>query len=84
MTNATTYGAAKARAFYAGFNTDSFSKDGAEQLAQHIREYWQKRGYAADVRVESGWGFMPAMRTGKWFVIRSDMVNGRPRRKLKR
>jgi hypothetical protein len=67
------------------FATDGFTRDGAEKLAQSIRDYWSKRGYAPDVRVEPApEGFLYVMRTGKWFVVRSDMVNGRPLRRAKK
>lgn len=60
---------------------DSFNREGAEQLAARIRAYWQRRGKTVDVRVESNHtGYAPAMRGADWFVVRSDLVNGWPRK----
>jgi hypothetical protein len=49
------------------------SREHSERLAHMIRQYWWKRNYDVDVRVEQG--------PGSW-VVRSDLVNGWPQRKL--
>lgn len=60
---------------------DSFAREGAEELARRIRDYWQRRGRSVEVRVEANRsGFAPAMRATDWYVVRSDMVNGWPRK----
>lgn len=57
---------------------DWCTAEGADRLKKRILEYWQERGYAVDVRLVDA-GFMPAMRSARCDV-RSDMVNGMPRR----
>ncbi len=60
---------------------DSFTQPGAERVAQRIREYWRRRDYVVSVWVEPQ-PFHMAMREAYW-IIRSDLVNGWPRRKAK-
>lgn len=58
---------------------DSCVRPGADKLAATIREYWFKRtGQVVNVELIEA-GFTPAMRSGR-VDIRSDMVNGLPRR----
>ncbi|MEM7766615.1 MAG: hypothetical protein AAF253_03905 [Pseudomonadota bacterium] len=53
--------------------------EGAKRLADKIREYWVERGYEVDLDfVDSG--FVAAMRSARTDV-RSNMVNGMPRRR---
>jgi len=59
---------------------DGFTRTGAKRLAERIRAYWCDRGYDVAVRVEQRKGFSESMRRARWFVVRSDLVNGRPRR----
>ena len=54
--------------------------DGAMRLKDKIREYWEERGYDVDVDLVDA-GFVAAMRSARTDV-RSNMVNGMPRRKL--
>lgn len=57
---------------------DWCSSDGAKRLALKIQAYWQERGYDVDLKLVEA-GFLPAMRSARTDV-RSDMVNGMPRR----
>lgn len=60
---------------------DSFDREGAEALARRICDYWQRRGKTVEVRVEANRsGFAPAMRATEWYVVRSDLLNGWPRK----
>ena len=54
--------------------------DGAMRLKDKLREYWEERGYDVDVDLVDA-GFVAAMRSARTDV-RSNMVNGMPRRKL--
>ena len=57
---------------------DLCDKDGAQRLARKIQDYWRKKGF--DVSVETcEQGFIPTMRSART-DLRSDMVNGMPRR----
>lgn len=58
--------------------SDHCTDDGAARLAAKIQDFWRKRGFdvAVDLRAE---GFVATMRSGRTDV-RSDMVNGMPRR----
>jgi hypothetical protein len=58
--------------------SDWCTAEGADRLKKRILEYWSERGYAVDVKLVDA-GFMPAMRSARCDV-RSDMVNGMPRR----
>jgi len=61
--------------------SDNFTKEGAERLAERIRQFWARRDQAPRVWVE----FEPigqhlAVGTqGGVYVVKSDMVGGRPR-----
>lgn len=59
---------------------DSFTREGADKLARSIRDYWARRGRAVNVWIEPGEAYTNALRTGTWFVVRSDLVDGRPRK----
>jgi hypothetical protein len=52
--------------------------EGADRLKRRIVEYWSERGYNVDIKLVDA-GFMPAMRSARC-DLRSDMVNGMPRR----
>lgn len=59
-------------------DSDFCTTDGARRIKQKIEEYWRDRGYDVVVKLVDA-GFMPAMRSARTDV-RSDMVNGMPRR----
>ena len=59
---------------------DWCNNDGARRLKDKIAEYWSDRGYEVEVDLVDA-GFVPAMRSARTDV-RSNMVNGMPRRKL--
>jgi len=58
--------------------SDLCDRDGANRLAIQIREYWRKRGFDVDVETREE-GFVATMRSART-DLRSDMVNGMPRR----
>ncbi|MGV6801668.1 MAG: hypothetical protein ACWA5L_07080 [bacterium] len=58
--------------------SDFCSKDGATRLREKIVEYWRKKGFDVDVDLVNQ-GFVPTMRSART-DLRSDMVNGMPRR----
>jgi len=58
---------------------DFCDETGAKRLQQKIKEYWEGRGYDVDVDLVNA-GFVAAMRSARTDV-RSDMVNGMPRRR---
>lgn len=58
--------------------SDLCTRDGADRLAQLIREFWRKRGYEVAVETKDE-GFVSTMRSART-DLRSDMVNGMPRR----
>ena len=58
---------------------DFCDETGAKRLEQKIKDYWESRGYDVDVDLVNA-GFVAAMRSARCDV-RSDMVNGMPRRK---
>jgi hypothetical protein len=57
---------------------DLCTQDGAHRLAAQIREFWRKRGYEVAVETREE-GFLATMRSGRT-DLRSDMINGMPRR----
>jgi len=59
---------------------DTLTRNGAERLAERIRRYWRERGYDVAVRVEQRSGFSDSMRWARWYVVRSDLVDGLPLR----
>lgn len=59
---------------------DWCNNDGARRLKDKIAEYWSDRGYDVEVDLVDA-GFVPAMRSARTDV-RSNMVNGMPRRKI--
>lgn len=58
--------------------SDHCSDDGAARLAAKIREFWMKKGFDVEVDLKEE-GFVSTMRSARTDV-RSDMVNGMPRR----
>ncbi|MEL6473827.1 MAG: hypothetical protein AAFU66_08220 [Pseudomonadota bacterium] len=54
--------------------------EGASRLKDKIRDYWAERGYEVDVDLIDA-GFVAAMRSARTDV-RSNMVNGMPRRRV--
>lgn len=57
---------------------DLCTDDGAMRLALKIRDFWRKKGYDVDTETIAQ-GFVSTMRSART-DIRSDMVNGMPRR----
>lgn len=57
---------------------DLCDKDGASRLALKIQEYWRKKGFEVEVETREE-GFVSTMRSART-DLRSDMVNGMPRR----
>ncbi len=55
---------------------------GAERLRQKIEQYWVERGYKVNIDLIEA-GFVAAMRSGRTDV-RSDLINGMPKRKVGR
>ena len=60
-------------------DADFCNTDGARRLKSKIEDYWRDRGYDVDVKLIDA-GFMAAMRSARTDV-RSDMVNGMPRKR---
>ncbi|MFQ5562813.1 MAG: hypothetical protein ACE5FO_04505 [Parvularculaceae bacterium] len=58
--------------------SDFCSREGASQLAVKIQDFWRKRGFDVSVEMRSE-GFVATMRSART-DLRSDMVNGMPRR----
>ncbi len=58
--------------------SDLCTNDGAARLAAQIREFWRKRGFDVSVETREE-GFVATMRSART-DLRSDMVNGMPRR----
>jgi hypothetical protein len=59
-------------------DSDFCNVDGAKRLKQRIEDYWKERGYAVEVKLVEA-PFVAAMRSARTDV-RSDMVNGFPRK----
>lgn len=60
--------------------SDYCSNDGANRLSQMIVDYWRKKGFDVDIEMVRE-GFVATMRSSRT-DLRSDMVNGMPRRQL--
>ena len=58
--------------------SDYCSSDGANRLQAVIADYWRKKGFDVNVELVHQ-GFVSTMRSSR-FDVRSDMVNGMPRR----
>jgi len=63
--------------FKVSLAVDSSSKVGAKRLTAAINAYWRARGKRANARAEHS-SCHSYMRRAYW-VVRSDMINGRPR-----
>jgi hypothetical protein len=59
--------------------TDYCSPDGAKRLKVRIEEYWRERGHEIAIDLVEA-GFVAAMRSART-DLRSDLVNGLPRRR---
>lgn len=57
--------------------SDFCSNEGAQYLAERIRDFWRKRGYEVDIEARRE-GFVSTMRSART-DLRSNMVNGMPR-----
>ena len=57
---------------------DHCDQDGANRIASRIQDYWRKKGFDVEVETRAE-GFVSTMRSART-DIRSDMVNGMPRR----
>lgn len=53
---------------------NTFSRDGAAKLAARIKKYWLDRGYNPDIWLEQG-----EDADGTHYVVRSNLLDGRPR-----
>ena len=60
-------------------NSEWCDNDGASRLKQRIEAYWRDRGFDVDVNLVDA-GFTASMRSAR-IDVRSDMVNGMPRRR---
>ena len=60
---------------YTGPYMDTLSRTGAETLLWRIARYWELRGYPVQMRLER----IMVKGDGVW-VVRSDMLNGKPRK----
>ena len=58
--------------------SDLCDKDGAKRLAIKIQDFWRKKGFEVHVETREE-GFVSTMRSART-DLRSDMVNGMPRR----
>ena len=58
--------------------SDLCDENGARRLAVKIEEFWRKRGFDVSVEMQPQ-GFVSTMRSART-DLRSDMVNGMPRR----
>lgn len=61
--------------------TDFCSRDGALALKAKIEAYWRSRGQEVFISMQNV-GFHPAIRAAR-YDVRSDMVNGLPRKSSK-
>lgn len=57
---------------------DNLGEAGAVRLAHRIRQYWYDRGRVVRTRIEKSDG----LRQSRVFVVRSDMKNGMPQKKV--
>lgn len=59
---------------------DTMSEEGARRLMERIRQYWREQGYELPImhmeQITDGKG------RGLMFAVRSDMVNGKPERRV--
>lgn len=69
------FGIRDSRRTYVG-ETDYCTKEGAEELAARIVNYWADRGYSITVSTHE-MGFHETVRHTNW-IVRSTLKNGRP------
>lgn len=62
----------------AALASDTCSRRGAVEIARRIETYWQERGYLVETSIEAA----DALNFASVFGVRSDLVNGLPKRKL--
>lgn len=65
-----------------GGEPDFCTRAGAQHLKSKIEAYWLERGHKVSVQLHNV-GFHPAIRAAR-YDVRSDMVNGMPRRGVKK
>lgn len=64
-------------------NPDMYaSQDRAQALADRIVDYWRKRGGVVVARVVTDKGADPVQARRPFHWVRSDMINGVPRRRI--
>ena len=63
-------------------DSDFCDAEGARRLKQHIEDYWREQGLVVEVKLVEA-PFVAAMRSAR-IDVRSDMLNGLPRRVLPR
>ena len=63
-----------------GNHTECFSLDGARRLKETIETYWRERGFYVSVNLVEQ-GFASLVRSRR-VDVRSDMINGVPRKRL--
>ena len=66
----------------AGGLADYCTREGADSLRRKIESYWKERGCDVIVTLHNA-GFHAAIRAAR-YEIRSDLVNGLPRSRVKR
>lgn len=67
----------------ASHRVDSFTEQGATELARRIRAAWRRQGWDVTVTVERVASAPDAEgRSLAHFTVRSDLVNGLPQRRL--
>jgi hypothetical protein len=57
---------------------DNLSRKGAHALALRLQRYWAERGYVVECRVR----IVRDVNGDLAYTVESDMINGRPRRKV--
>ncbi len=62
---------------------DSFSEEGARELAHRIHSAWKRQGWEVEVRIERvASEDMGETRSKAHYTVRSDLINGMPHRRL--
>ena len=55
---------------------DTYSRAGAERIADRVREYWRTRGHEVEVWIVEGAFHMDLRFKPRW--VRSNLINGLP------
>lgn len=55
---------------------DTFTEEGAKEIAERIRAYWKARGFTVKTHIEIE---RDARKERNLWSVRSDMLNGLPR-----